>query len=108
MSYRILYKMLLIVYKTINNQGPVYLKDLLEYRISRRSLRSNNDKRLVEPVYRLESFGARSFMCAAPRLWNSLPLQLRGDQPGTDEYKKLSHFKKALKSHLFTKAYYAT
>ena len=105
-KFRIQYKILLLAYKSLNGQGPTYLKELMEYRTATRSLRSNNDRRLVVPAYRLETFGARSFMCAAPRLWNNLPLHLREEQPGADESKKLLHFKKALKTHLFVKDYY--
>ena len=109
-KFRIRYKMLLITYKSLNNQGPAYLKQLLEYRVPARSPRlaerAGNDRCLKEPSYRLPTFGGRSFQSAAPRLWNSLPDHLRHEQPGTNAQMKLDNFKRALKTHLFAEYYY--
>ena len=98
--------MLLLAYKSLNQQGPAYLRNLLEYRKQSRSLRSSDDSRLREPLYKKEHFGARSFQCAAPRLWNALPDHLKQEQPGADESKKLLNFKKSLKTYLFANYYY--
>ena len=106
-DYRIKYKIILISYKSLNSQGPAYLKDLLQYRKSKRCLRSTDDVRLQEPRFRLDSYGARSFISAASRLWNSLPTHLRQEQPGADKSSKLVKFKKDLKTYLFHKAYYS-
>ena len=49
---------------------------------------------LYVPKTRLASYGDRAFSSCAPRLWNSLPDELRATPD-------LSTFKHNLKSHLF-------
>jgi hypothetical protein len=44
--YRIVFKILLLVYKTINGMSPRYLTDLLQFRESSRSLRSVSNELL--------------------------------------------------------------
>ena len=59
------------------------------------SLRSNDSKILsVPPVKGKKTLGDRSFMLAAPKLWNDLPRDLR-------LVDNISSFKKQLKTHLF-------
>ena len=94
---RVKYKLLLLVYKCLTNQGPSYLSDLLDLHVPTRQLRSSNDSRLLRiPSYRLKTVGYRSFSRQAPILWNSLPFSLRHST-------SLSSFKTALKTHLFPK-----
>ena len=33
--------------------------------------------RLVEPSYKLSTYGFRAFSVCAPRLWNGIPLEIR-------------------------------
>ena len=99
-------KMLLLTYKSLFGQGPMYLHNLLEYPTGKRALRSSDKQLLAEPPYRLDTFGARSFQCAAPRLWNNLPQHLGKEQPGATDIIRLNNFKKLLKTYLFAKAYY--
>ena len=46
---RIVFKMLLLTYKALNGLSPDYIKDLLRYNDSRRTLRSSNKRLLDEP-----------------------------------------------------------
>ena len=47
----------------------------------------------------LVSGGDRDFSCVAPRLWNQLPDYIKN-------LNNLQHFKCALKTHLFQRAYF--
>ena len=75
--YRIVFEILLLTYKALNGLAPDYIKDLLKYNDSRRTLRSSNNRLLDEPRANLKTFGERAFSVAAPRLWNKLPLQIK-------------------------------
>ena len=58
--------------------GPDYIRDLLRFNISGRTLRSSNNRLINEPRANLKTYGeSRAFSVAAPRLWNKLPLQIR-------------------------------
>ncbi|KAK5916409.1 hypothetical protein CgunFtcFv8_011396 [Champsocephalus gunnari] len=50
------------------------------------------------PRTKLRTFGDRAFSVAAPTLWNALPAEIRN-------IPTLDAFKRALKSHLFIKAF---
>ena len=96
---RIKYKILTHTYKALNGEAPIYMRNLLEVYIPRRDLRSKNEAAtLVLPRSRTVTYGDRSFMTAAPKLWNSLPSNLRSATT-------LCSFKKALKTHLFKCSY---
>ncbi len=88
---RIIYKVLLQVYRALNNSAPGYISALLQRNTS--ALRSTSQGLLVVPrTY--TAWGDRSFHTAAPRLWNALPAGLRQSE-------SLASFKAALKTHLF-------
>ena len=70
---RIEYKIALITYKTLNGDGPQYLRETLIPIQNDRRLRSVNRNLLAVPKSKLKSGGDRSFSFAAPRIWNSLP-----------------------------------
>ena len=92
---RIEYKLLLFAFKSVNNDGPLYLSDLLRLYIPSRQLRFSSDTRLLRiPSFRLKSFGQRKFSYQASVLWNSLPISLRHSN-------STLAFKSALKTHLF-------
>ena len=40
-------------------------------------LRSSTQLLLLEPKFNLKTYGSRAFSVCAPRLWNSLPLEIR-------------------------------
>ena len=94
---RIQYKILLMTWKALNKQAPHYLQELLKLKKSHRNLRNANTKRLEVPeCATANSFGERAFSISAPLLWNKIPEYLRTS-------KTVAHFKKGLKTHLFTK-----
>ena len=83
-QYRIQFKILVITYKVLQGQSPLYVRNLLQVYKPTRNLRSQNHATaLVVPKSRKVMFGDRSFATAAPRLWNSLPEGIRdsGSQP---------------------------
>ena len=95
---RIDYKVILTVYKALNGHAPLYIRDLLDVYVPKRSLRSEDKGLLVVPKTRLRSMGDRSFSCYAPKMWNTLPASLK-DSPSVDVFK--SH----LKTYLFNLFY---
>ena len=92
---RIEYKILLHTWKTMHDQSPVYMQDLISEYVPGRNLRSSNKKQLNVPKTNL-SVGEKAFSASAPFLWNALPLGIRSAD-------SLETFKKQLKSHLFLK-----
>ena len=74
-NQRIVFKLLMIVYKCINNIAPSYLSELLSQYSPTRTLRSGN-KQLLQEAKSNRSWGDRSFAIAAPRLWNELPFNI--------------------------------
>ena len=75
-KYSIVFKILLLVYKSLNAITPSYLSELLAYRMISYSLRSVSKGDLIELSSRTQTYGDRSFAVCAPRLWNSLPLEI--------------------------------
>ena len=62
MTGMIEYKLFLLAFKSVNNDGPSYLSDLLKFYIPSRQLRSSSDTRLLRiPSFRLKSFRQRKF-----------------------------------------------
>jgi hypothetical protein len=96
-QFRIKFKILLFTYKALNDQGPAYIKDLLIQYHPARCLRSANENLLVEPRSK-SSYGDRAFSIVAPKLWNCLPSTLK-------DITSLTHFKTALKTHLFRQSF---
>ena len=100
---RVEYKILLYTYKSLHGEAPEYLSELLNPYTPRRPLRSGDKPqgtRLQPPakanyVY----YGERSFIHAAPTLWNSLDIEVK-DAPTTQT------FKRRLKTFLFDQAYF--
>ena len=83
---RILFKLLLLVYKCLNCMAPVELSSLLTV--------DNVDNLTLRYVFLDSVYGRRSFRYAAPRLWNALPIAIRKSTT-------LDNFKSKLKYHLF-------
>ena len=95
---RIEYKVLLLCFKAIHGLAPDYLSSLLTQHVPIRCLRSGYQKLLTVPRTKSKTYGVRAFSSAAPRLWNSLPAELRSCNAILD-------FKKKLKTYLFRSAY---
>ena len=97
-EYRIIFKILLITFKILNGIAANYLKNLLEPYVPRRTLRSMAKLKLVDPSYKLSTYGSKAFSVCAPRLWNGIPLEIR-------QSNSVSVFKKNLKTHLLKQAF---
>lgn len=97
-TFRIDFKILLLVYRCVNGLAPEYLSELLTPYAPVRSVRSESQFLLNVPRSRLKTRGDRAFSVAAPKLWNNLPLHIRAAPT-------LDSFKSALKTHLFTLAF---
>ena len=95
---RIIYKTLVLTYKSTHNEGPQYLADLLHVKQPSRQLRSSNQRQLIVPRVRTVRYGERSFAFAAPRLWNGLEHHVHDSTT-------IHIFKKSLKTILFKRAY---
>jgi len=76
-QYRIEYKILLLVYKSLNNLAPLYLSYLLHLYTPKRGLRSVNKFLLQIPRTRLKNRGNGAFEVAGLTLWNKFPIQIK-------------------------------
>lgn len=93
---RVKFKLACLVHQSLSGQSPAYLADdcRLVSDSTCRSLRSADVPTCVVPrTY--SSYGDRTFAAAGPRLWNSLPVQLRNPDIS------YGRFRRQLKGHLF-------
>ena len=95
---RVAFKVLLLAYKGLNGLAPKCISDMLVRYTPCRVLRSSDRHLLNVPKTNKKTYGDRAFSAAAPRLWNSLPLDLKISP-------SVSIFKSRLKTHLFTLAF---
>jgi len=95
---RIILTILLLVYKSLNNLASVYICDLLNYYKPDRNLRSVGQGILTIPRSNQRNYGGRAFRVAAPKLWNTLPLDIRNSG-------SIALFKSRAKTFLFKKSY---
>jgi hypothetical protein len=84
---RIIFKVLLFVFKIFLDICPQYLKECVRI--------VDNDNRLLFIPRVQTTYGDRAFSNSAPRLWNALPLRLRKSET-------IVYFKAHLKHHLFS------
>lgn len=68
---------MLLTFKARAKLAPQYIQDLINDYTPQRNLHSGSKCLLETPNYNLESYGKRAFSVAAPRLWNSLPMELQ-------------------------------
>lgn len=90
-------RLLHIAHKAIYTGQPTYIAGLLTMYDPPRDLRSRGGSLLVQPRCR-GRYGERCFSFAAPKLWNSLPEDLRTNP-------SFSVFKRKLFIHIFSKCY---
>ena len=90
---RIEFKVLLIVYKSLNGLGPKYISDLLLHYIPARPLRSAGTSLLNTPRVKTKH-GESAFSYSASCIWNKLPEELKQAQT-------LNIFKTRLKTFMF-------
>lgn len=95
---RIEFKILLMIYKTQTGSAPTYISELIKKCVPARTLRSSTKSLLQVPSTKTITYGQRAFSSAGPRLWNSLPENLKIKNT-------VSSFKASLKTHLFIKAF---
>ena len=77
---RIVYKILLLTYKVLNGLCPDYLRELIERYRPGRALRSSGLNLLTVPSTNTAFYGDTAFSVAAPKLWNSLPKELKNSE----------------------------
>jgi len=92
LSQRRVYQSLIMVYKCVYDNGPEYLKNLFDLKITPYTLRGNGHK-LVLPKFNLE-WKKKSFSYQSVQHWNKLPNDIFDAQ-------NLSQFKNRLKKILF-------
>ena len=69
---RIIFKLLVLAYRSIRGTAPQYLSSLLRsYQLSR-NLRSASQALLTVDRTRLDTYGSRAFLVVGPVLWNEL------------------------------------
>ena len=97
---RIEYKLLTLTFKCVHDKAPTYLSELILRHVpSRPGLRSLNNISLFVPktISRADKSTAdRAFSLSAPKLWNTLPSEIRNTRTIID-------FKRKLKTFLFAK-----
>ncbi len=96
-TFRIDFKVLLLVYKSLNGLGPKYMADMLTEYKPNRPLRSLGSSQLEIPRVHTKQ-GESAFSYYAARSWNQLPEEIRCA-------KTLATFKSRLKTHLFSCAF---
>lgn len=96
--FRVHFKILLFVFKSLNGLAPPYLTELLCPHAPARCLRSADQLLLEVPRSKRKLRGDRAFSIAAPKLWNGLPLYVR-------QAPSLSTFKTRLKTHFYSLAF---
>ena len=70
------------IFKVINGHDPIYLQELVKLQQNGAyNLRSSNKGVMLQapnPITK-KTLGDRAYMCAAPKLWNSLPYHVRNE-----------------------------
>ena len=91
-TQRVQYHICVMVFKSLNGQAPEYLSNLLTKcsETNVRSLRSSKQETLKVPFART-TYYEKSFSVTGPKLWNSLPIQIR-------QSSNLITFKQSVKS----------
>ena len=95
---RICHKILSATYRSVPDNTPLYLSDLLQKHNPSRLLRSASRSLLDVPGPRdskTKRYGQRAFRCVAPSLWNVLPESIK-------EKDSIQSFTPSLKTHFFT------
>lgn len=90
-TFRVQFKLLLLVYKSLHNQSPSYITDLLSVKpAANYALRSSAKSLLLVPKVNCSTLRDWAFAHAALVLWNSLSVTIRSRS-------SLAIFKKQLK-----------
>ena len=92
------HKILSATYRSVHDNTPLYLSDLLQKHSPSRLLRSASRSLLDVPGPRdskTKRYGQRAFRYVAPSLWNVLPENIK-------EKDSIQSFRPSLKTHFFT------
>ena len=103
---RISYKLLSLTFTALSSNKPAYLSDLLHIQPTTRS--SKVIILSLPPATSNRAILDRSFRYSAPRLWNSLPDELRLPDPNGPSGSNLlskTNFLSKIKTHLFNMSY---
>ena len=95
---RIEYKIALLAHKALIFGQPHYLSSLLEPYTTASGVELRSSGRLAEPLLSRATSVSRCFEHSAPRIYNSLPDDVK-------IHTCIQTFKKKLKTHMFLKAY---
>ena len=98
LKQRMRFKIMLLTFKCLIGKAPVYLQEMVERYMPKRTPRSSNALLLKVPRFKNKKLGARTFAYAAASPWNSLPLEIRAID-------NTACFKSSSKSHLSKLAY---
>ena len=90
---RIIFKLLVLTYRSIRGTAPQYLLCLLHSHQPSRTLRSAFQALLTVDKTRLDTYGSRTSSVAGPALWNELPHAIKCAET-------LSSFKSQLKKNI--------
>ena len=102
-AQRLDFKMVLIdVQSIITGWTQLYLCELLRWYVPLRNLRSASEELLIVPLARTK-LAERAFSVQAPKLWNTLPVELR---KSISIGLSIDCFKSRLKAHLFATAFH--
>ena len=77
---RIDYKEALLCFKCLNNNAPIYIKDLIVPYTPARMLRSSASNLLSTPLVSSKMYAKRAFTFSGPQIWNSLPENIRSEK----------------------------
>ena len=101
-TYRIPFKIAVLVFQCLSGPAPKYLIDLLVVQQARQGLRSSSSAQsaplLRVPRHRNKTFLERSFAYSGPIVWNSLPANIR-------VCRTIKQFKCKLKTYFCGRAY---
>jgi len=99
-EYRIVFKILLLTFKALNNLSPTYIRNVLQNYKPVRRLRSSSMNLLVSPRSRLKFKSDCAFSVCALKLWNNLPEHIKCNL-------SLRSFNSSLKTYLFKRYCYS-
>ena len=71
------FKILVFTYKSLKNEAPSYISDLLNWYQPNRPLRSANTTSITPKRYKSVRYGKRLMDTGAAMRWNSLPNELK-------------------------------
>ena len=94
---RVDFKTLCIIFKAINDTAPAFVASRIALYATNHKLRSTGTGLLSVPRFKKSTGDGRVFSACAPKLWNSLPLDLRLEPV-------YLRFRKCLKTRLLVQA----